>query len=156
MDQLSSHKNKLVLNRLIELQIQPVFFPTKTSADLSPCDNFFFHAFKQKFRKILPKSTLEEISRAAREAYRDVPEQTVRSCWRKCGLLLVPDPRITLQNQFSIDFVDSDNDAEKAEIMGDQYHDQDGDSSSSSDSDDDTASPADEDSETDCYDSSSE
>jgi len=95
---------------------------------------FFFHAFKQKFRRIQPKTTVEDVSSAAHTAYREISEQTVRSCWRKCGLLLVPDPRITLQNQYTIDFVDSDNESEKAELMGDQV---DADSSGDSDSDSD-------------------
>jgi len=55
MDQLSSHKNKQVLDRLTELQIHYVFFPAKASADLSPCDNFFFPRFQTKFSETASK-----------------------------------------------------------------------------------------------------
>jgi len=64
----------------------PVFFPPKAAPDLSPCDNFFFHLFKQKFRK-LDRSTQEKKKEAMMQAYDEVTVANVRACWRKCGLL---------------------------------------------------------------------
>lgn len=87
MDLLSSHYTQRVRERLNAYQLIPVYFPAKTAADLSPCDNFFFHLFKLKFRK-LDRSTPEKKREAAYQAYNDVSEENVRACFRKCGLLL--------------------------------------------------------------------
>lgn len=42
MDQLSSHKTQRVKAKLAEIGLKVVYFPPKTAADLSPCDNCFF------------------------------------------------------------------------------------------------------------------
>lgn len=86
LDNLSSHKTTQVQNRLRELGIIPVYFPPKAAPDLSPCDNVFFHLFKNEFRK-LDRSTPELKREAAFVAYEAISASKVRSCWKKCGLL---------------------------------------------------------------------
>lgn len=117
MDQLSSHKTAKVMDSLQSLGVLAVFFPPKASADLSPLDNFFFHSFKTEFRKIQPKQTTIDIIQACNQAYAVIPERTVRSCWRRCGLLSVPPPQEKLQNDYTVDFADS---SEEEEELTDQ------------------------------------
>jgi hypothetical protein len=87
MDKLSSHLTKAVQLRLRELFIIPCLFPAKTAPDLSPCDNFFFHLYKQAFRR-KDRSTAEKKKAAAFAAYDGITSQKVLACWRKCKLLL--------------------------------------------------------------------
>jgi transposase len=86
MDQLSSHKTARVRQALSSIGLNVIYFPPKTAPDFSPCDNFFFALFKRIFRA-KDRSTPERKKLAAFEAYAEVPEKAVRSCWRKCQLV---------------------------------------------------------------------
>jgi transposase len=87
MDRLSSHMTVNVRKKLEELKLTVVFFPAKSAPDLSPCDNVFFHLFKDNFRK-KDRSTPALKKKAAFEAYDGVQEKNVRACFKKCGLLV--------------------------------------------------------------------
>jgi len=91
MDRLSSHLTQPVRLAMNALHINVVYFPAKAAPDLLPCDNFFFHLFKDIFRK-KDRSSILLKRKAAFEAYDAVTPSSVRACWRKCGLLVNPPP----------------------------------------------------------------
>ena len=82
-----SHITPCVHQCLAELQRIPVFLPPKTAPDLSLCDNFFFHLFKNKF-KTLNRSTPDKKKAVAEKAYSAVSEHSVLACFKKCKLLI--------------------------------------------------------------------
>lgn len=104
MDQLSSHMTVRVRERMNHYGLIPVYFPPKTAPDLSPCDNFFFHLFKNEFRK-LDRSTPLKKREAAFRAYHSVSDENVRACFRKCGLLIEDDEQ---DNQDEVVVVEED------------------------------------------------
>ncbi len=87
MDQLGSHKTKAVKKRLEELGLTVEYFPAKTSSELSPCDNSFFHQMKNNYRKI-PHTNAAEKKAAVLRAYEMVQPKNIVGYFRKCGLTL--------------------------------------------------------------------
>lgn len=107
MDNLSSHKTARVRARFLELGIIVRYFPAKTAPDLSPCDNFFFFLMKNNFRR-LDRSTPELKIAAAHQAYNAVRAESVRSCWRKCGLIVQNNVDVYDEYESDDEFVSED------------------------------------------------
>ncbi len=100
LDNLSSHKTVAVRAKAQDMGISLVFFPPSTAPDLSPCDNFFFSAFKNKFRQLWNDQAVGANKKdVAQQAYNSISANVVRACWRKCGLNFDPEPQVAQQQQ---------------------------------------------------------
>jgi transposase len=84
LDQLSIHKNRIIMNHMTDADIKVFLMPGQTGKLLSPCDNFFFASLKREMNKHdCSNSMLKEA--AFNEICIDFSPEKVINCWNHCG-----------------------------------------------------------------------
>jgi hypothetical protein len=81
-----------------------VFLPPNTTSELQPLDMGIIHSFKAHYKKLLVKKMLNDLDTSnniapttmreavyhTRLAWDSVTEKTIRNCWRRSGLKMMP------------------------------------------------------------------
>ena len=90
LDKASSHTSRITKAFAEENNIQILYLPAKTAADLSPLDNGFFSQMKALL-KGYPLGTIEQKKETLELIVKDIQRETIQKYFIKCGLCYIED-----------------------------------------------------------------
>ena len=96
MDNLAIHVNPKAISLLMENHIYPLYFPTKSTHVLQPCDDLVFQALKSKMtkeyrKKVIGQSKYEPVCLNLLRNYENftnvITPEVIQQSWDDCGLI---------------------------------------------------------------------